>query len=130
MRLRSLSPRAWRARNPHHQGGDGCSELRKDRRRQSTPAQEGVWQAGLKERTNMVMKTSIRAAGTTRIVDVNGEIDLRSSASLREILFDSLEGTERLAVNLAATKYIDSSGIATLIEVLKEAQRRQKEFVL
>ena len=78
----------------------------------------------------MVMTTSIRAAGTTRIVDVNGEIDLRSSASLREILFESLEGTGRLAVNLAAAKYIDSSGIATLIEVLKEAQRRQKEFVL
>jgi len=76
------------------------------------------------------MTTSIRAAGTTRIVDVTGEIDLRSSASLREVLFDALQGADRLAVNLAATKYIDSSGIAILIEVLKEAQGTKKEFVL
>jgi anti-sigma B factor antagonist len=76
------------------------------------------------------MTTSIRAAGTTRIVDVNGEIDLANSASMRRILFESLQGTDRLAVNLAATKYVDSSGIATLIEVLKEARRVGKEFVL
>ncbi len=76
------------------------------------------------------MTTSIRMTGTTRIVDVNGEIDLSSSASLRRTLFESLQGTDRLAVNLAGTKYIDSSGIATLIEVLKEAQRARKELVL
>jgi anti-sigma B factor antagonist len=66
----------------------------------------------------------------TKIVDITGEIDLSSSASLRRVLFESLREADRLAVNLAGTKYIDSSGIATLVEVLKEAQRVRKEFVL
>lgn len=64
------------------------------------------------------------------IVDVEGEIDLSSSASLRRTLLDSLQGAHRLALNLAGTKYIDSSGIATLIEVLKAAQGAKKELVL
>jgi len=76
------------------------------------------------------MTSAIRTAGTTRIVDITGEIDLSSSASLRRVLFESLQDADRLAVNLAGTKYIDSSGIATLIEVLKEAQRLRKGFVL
>ena len=76
------------------------------------------------------MDTSIRNFGTTRIVDIDGEIDLGSSVSLRRILFESLQGVDRLAINLARTSYIDSSGIATLIEALKEAQRGRKEFVL
>jgi anti-sigma B factor antagonist len=33
-------------------------------------------------------------------------------------------------VNLREMQYIDSSGIATLIEVLKSAQRLQMEFIL
>ena len=37
---------------------------------------------------------------------------------------------QKVAVNLQALRYIDSSGIATLIEVLKNAQRLQKQFVL
>ncbi|MEI9972981.1 MAG: STAS domain-containing protein [Ignavibacteriota bacterium] len=35
-----------------------------------------------------------------------------------------------MALNLGAIRYIDSSGIATLIEVLKDSQRQNKEFVL
>jgi anti-sigma B factor antagonist len=36
----------------------------------------------------------------------------------------------RVAVNLQAIRYIDSSGIATFIEVLRDSQRMKKEFVL
>jgi anti-sigma B factor antagonist len=67
--------------------------------------------------------------GTT-IVDVEGQIDLGSSPALRKTLLDSLQGTERVAVNLMAVKYIDSSGIASLLEVLKAARQSQKKLVL
>jgi anti-sigma B factor antagonist len=76
------------------------------------------------------MTTLVRTSEGTRIVDVTGEIDLSSSSALRRLLFETLQGAERLAINLAGAKYIDSSGIATLIEVQKEAQRAQKEMVL
>lgn len=76
------------------------------------------------------MTVSVRECGAARIVDLEGEVDLGTSPKLRQTLFDLLGKTSRLALNLRALRYIDSSGIATLIEVLHDAQRLGKEFVL
>jgi len=76
------------------------------------------------------MKISIREAGEAKVVEVEGDVDLGTSPDLRRALFDSLLHAPKLALNLAAIRYIDSSGIATLIEVLKDSQRRNKAFVL
>lgn len=76
------------------------------------------------------MTVSVRECGAARIVDLEGEVDLGTSPKLRGTLFDLLGKTSRLALNLRALRYIDSSGIATLIEVLHDAQRLGKEFVL
>jgi anti-sigma B factor antagonist len=76
------------------------------------------------------MKISVRDAGEAKIVEIEGDVDLGTSQDLRRALFDALLKAPKLALNLAAIRYIDSSGIATLIEVLKDSQRRNKEFVL
>jgi anti-sigma B factor antagonist len=76
------------------------------------------------------MTITVRESGTVRIVDLEGDVDLGTSPKLRRTLFDLLGETPRLALNLGALRYIDSSGIATLIEVLKDAQHLRKEFVL
>ena len=76
------------------------------------------------------MKITIRDAGEAKVVEVEGDVDLGTSPDLRRALFESLLDSPKLAVNLAAIRYIDSSGIATLIEVLKDSQLRNKEFVL
>jgi anti-sigma B factor antagonist len=76
------------------------------------------------------LKSSTRIEKGTTIVDVEGQIDLGSSPGLRKTLLDSLRGTDRVAVNLMAVKYIDSSGIASLLEVLKEARKSNKKLVL
>ena len=76
------------------------------------------------------MKTSTRDENGTTIVDVVGQIDLANSPALRKTLLDSLKGTRRLAINMMDVKYIDSSGIASLLEVLKEARNSGKRLVL
>ena len=76
------------------------------------------------------MTISVRGSEAARIVDLEGDVDLGTSPNLRRALFDLLRETSRIALNLQALRYIDSSGIATLIEVLKAAQRLQKDFVL
>lgn len=76
------------------------------------------------------MKISVRDAGEAKVVEVEGDVDLGTSPDLRKTLFAALQEARKLALGLAAIRYIDSSGIATLIEVLKDAQRRNKEFVL
>ena len=76
------------------------------------------------------MTISVRESGAAQVVDVEGEVDLGTSPNLRKALFDLVGKKSRLALNLRGLHYIDSSGIATLIEVLKSAQRQQTEFVL
>lgn len=76
------------------------------------------------------MGSSTRIEKGTTIVDVVGQIDLGNSPALRKTLLESLKGTDRVAVNLIAVKYIDSSGIASLLEVLKEARQSKKRLVL
>src|ERR1700691_1676664 len=111
-----------RTRNSHHQGRDGHGVVSSDARgkpfRGHQTAQEDD------------MKISIRDAGATKIVEIEGDVDLGTSPDLRRTLFATLLEAPKLALNLAAIRYIDSSGIATLLEVLKDSQRRNKEFVL
>jgi len=76
------------------------------------------------------VKISVRDVGNAKVVKVEGDVDLGTSPALRRTLFESLPHAARVALNLEAIRYIDSSGIATLIEVLKDSQRLNKEFVL
>ena len=76
------------------------------------------------------LQFSTRSERDAVIVDVVGEIDLGTSPGLRKALLVSLNATERLAINLTQVKYIDSSGIASLLEVLQEARKSQKRIIL
>jgi anti-sigma B factor antagonist len=76
------------------------------------------------------MKISVRDVGTAKVVEVEGEVDLGTSPDLRRTLLDTLPTVGRVALNLGAIRYIDSSGIATLLEVLNRSQHLKKEFVL
>ena len=76
------------------------------------------------------MKTATRQRPGTTIVDVTGDIDMGTSPGLRKTLLDSLKRTPRLVVNLREVRYVDSSGIASLVEVLKEARSSEKQLVL
>ena len=76
------------------------------------------------------MNVATRHREGVLIVDVSGDVDLKWSPVLRKELFLALKEAPKVALNLAAIRYIDSSGIAVMIEGLKEAQRLQRDFVL
>lgn len=76
------------------------------------------------------MKILVRDVGPAKVVEVDGDVDLGTSGNLRRTLFAALPETSILALNLGAIRYIDSSGIATLIEVLNDSRRLNKQFVL
>jgi anti-sigma B factor antagonist len=77
------------------------------------------------------VKVSFREQGNTRIVDVAGGVDLKNAPLLRQLLFEALLGqAPKVALNLAAVSFIESSGIAVLLEALLESQRRHGQFVL
>lgn len=76
------------------------------------------------------MKTATREQPGTTIVDVTGDIDMGTSPALRKTLLETLKKTSRLVVNMGEVRYVDSSGIASLVEVLKEARNKEKRLVL
>lgn len=65
------------------------------------------------------------------IVKVGGEVDLYSSPELRLALKKALPGADKgVAVDLSGVPYMDSSGVATLVEGMRTAKDKNIEFVL
>ena len=65
------------------------------------------------------------------LITVGGEVDLYSSPKLRSAILDAVpSAASGVSVDLSAVDYIDSSGIATLVEGLKSAREHEKGFVL
>ena len=62
---------------------------------------------------------------------VRGEVDLDSSPELWERLRELLDARPaRLVLDLAGVRYIDSSGVAVLIQARKQADRQRVDLVL
>ena len=69
--------------------------------------------------------------GDVGTLTLGEEIDLDSSPTVRENITDLLSSVKIVEVNLANVSYIDSSGIASLIEGMQMAkQQTGKEFHL
>lgn len=65
------------------------------------------------------------------ILAVKGEIDLHVSPSLRAVLKTKAQAkTPKLLLNFAEVAYIDSSGLATLIEYYQSARTYQGKLGL
>ena len=64
------------------------------------------------------------------LVRLSGEVDLSWSQDVRRAVLDALAGGEPVGVELSAVSYIDSSGIAALVEGFQQARTRGKRFAL
>src|ERR1700758_417585 len=78
------------------------------------------------------MELSTRDSGTATIVDVVGDITLYNSPEMRKILIELLKAQRksRVIVNMTNVKYIDSAGVASLVEGLKIARDLKSSFAL
>jgi anti-sigma B factor antagonist len=63
-------------------------------------------------------------------VILDGEIDLDSSPQARKLLLDALRKGKPLRVDLAEVEYMDSSGIASLVEAFQRARDKRIDFAL
>ncbi|MFZ0037864.1 MAG: STAS domain-containing protein [Candidatus Acidiferrales bacterium] len=78
------------------------------------------------------MNMVTRQSGDAAIVDVAGDITLYHSPELRKTLLDliKVKRTPRVIVNMTQVPYIDSAGIASLIEALKASRDAKTSFAL
>jgi anti-sigma B factor antagonist len=78
------------------------------------------------------MQISIRRVNNATIVDVSGDIDLANSPEMRKALLHEVRDDRkpRVVLNLSQVRYIDSSGVASLVEGLKASRDSGSRFIL
>lgn len=78
------------------------------------------------------MDIKVRQQDNAAIIEVSGDIDLYSSPQVRQNILDTLakKTITRVIVNLMGVKYIDSSGVASLVEGLQLSRKSQVRFSL
>ena len=65
-----------------------------------------------------------------QIVKLSGEVDLEQAPQTRAILLQAIEQGQTIFVDLSEVSYMDSSGIANLVEAYQHAKKRQLTFEL
>ena len=76
------------------------------------------------------MECSTRQEGRFVIISLKGEVDLHYSPEARKQILEQLNGNNHVLVDLSAVEYIDSSGIASLVEGFQLARSQQLDFGL
>jgi anti-sigma B factor antagonist len=78
------------------------------------------------------LEISARRIDKITIFDVTGDIDLANSPEVRKALLKELKETKtpRVVMNLTKVRYIDSSGVASLVEGLKASRDVGSRFIL
>lgn len=77
------------------------------------------------------MEYDIVQLGDSAVIRVSGDVDMVSSPDLLKASFRLLRGPgTALVINLSGVEYIDSSGVASLIEVLQESRNRRVRLIL
>jgi anti-sigma B factor antagonist len=78
------------------------------------------------------MQISIRCVDNATIVDISGDIDLANSPEVRKTLLHEVRDNRRsrVVLNLSEARYIDSSGVASLVESLKASRDMGSRFIL
>ena len=76
-----------------------------------------------------MLKVNVTEQDSAAIINIEGEVDLYSSRQVREALLKLTEAKSNLiVVDLKAVGYMDSSGLATLIEGLQKSAEYGGKF--
>ncbi|HIJ73352.1 MAG TPA: STAS domain-containing protein [Candidatus Hydrogenedentes bacterium] len=79
----------------------------------------------------MALDIDKRETDSSWMVKAKGDVDLYTSPALRGVILKLLaKGDKALGVDLSEVLYMDSSGVATLVEGLKVANNAKTGFFL
>jgi len=79
-----------------------------------------------------VAQISARRIDKTTILDISGDIDLAHSSEVRRVVLLEFreKRTPKVILNLIEVNYIDSSGVASLVEGLKASRDVGSRLIL
>jgi anti-sigma B factor antagonist len=64
------------------------------------------------------------------VVSFQGDLDLQSSPEARRVLLECVDRSKNILVDLSAVPYLDSSGVASLVEAYQLSRSRGITFGL
>ena len=64
------------------------------------------------------------------IITLSGEIDLNESPNVRKQILNIIKNNHNLLIDLSNVEYIDSSGVASLVEGLQTSRTKKLNFAL
>ena len=76
------------------------------------------------------MKYKTREEGGYTVIELDGDVDLSCSPEARKQILTCLEGKKHLLIDLSNVSYIDSSGVASLVEGYQTAKKKTLNFGL
>ncbi|MGE4608950.1 MAG: STAS domain-containing protein [Myxococcota bacterium] len=76
------------------------------------------------------MEHAVREEQGTLVVSFQGEVDLEHSPKAREVLLGCVAKKQDILVDLSEVSYIDSSGVASLVEAFQTSKKAGSAFGL
>lgn len=76
------------------------------------------------------MSIEVRDVNGASVVALTGDVDLQTSPAVRQKLLECLEKSKRVVADLGAVSYIDSSGVASLVEAFQVSRKKGAVFAL
>lgn len=77
------------------------------------------------------LKVTTESVGGATVIVPAGDIDMTASPIFRQELRRAADSMpQRLVIDLAKVPYMDSSGVATLVEAMQAARRNKTRLVL
>jgi anti-sigma B factor antagonist len=73
---------------------------------------------------------SVREEAGAVIVELRGEVDLENSPAARRLLLEWVGRGRKVLVDLSGVEYMDSSGVASLVEAFQRARKSGVAFAL
>lgn len=78
----------------------------------------------------MSIEIQVGQEGNYCMLSAKGEVDLYTSPELREAIIKAVNGKSGVGIDLSDIAYMDSSGVATLVEGLQTSKGKDQDFVL
>lgn len=76
------------------------------------------------------MKHQIREETNGIVVALEGDVDLQTSPDARKVLLECVAKGKSVVVDLSQVGYIDSSGVASLVESFQTARKGGRNLIL
>jgi anti-sigma B factor antagonist len=66
------------------------------------------------------------------VVKISGDIDAYHSAAFKQKVMEHMENTDKkyIVLDMSEVSYIDSAGLGSIVSLIKESKKLEKELVL